>query len=1007
MVKLSAVQRQTIYIATHRQTCLVVFAINLVASVLSGGKPALGRVIVHLDEGWRFIQSDAPAEAADFDDAQWREVDLPHDWSIEGEYRQDDPAGGAGAYLPCGVGWYRRVIHVPAEWADKRVFVEFDAAQRNSDVWINGQHLGTRPYGYISFGYDLTKHLRPGRNVLAVRLDNSKLPAARWYTGSGIYSHVRLIVTDQVYIAQWGTFVTTPLATAERGEVDVTTEIVNDSAQRAVVMLRTLLTDADGNRLSASVSRHELPPGRRTTDHAKGLGLPGPKLWSPESPYLYRIVQRLEHGGEVVDEATTPVGFRSIRFDANSGFWLNGANIKLKGVGMHYDAGPLGVAIPDEILERRLKQLKQMGCNAVRTGHTPFPPTFYNLCDRLGLMVMNEAFDGWRRKAANDYGATAFDEWWRRDLTDLVRRDRNHPSVIIWSIGNETGDSDRLGMTKLIRELDPTRPTTGGQVLHGVDVAGFNGPGESPGILEKFHRDNPKQPIVLTEEPHGYQTRGVYKTLTWWRDDNPDRRYPFEPYATEEVFPYAGDPQHNSSYDNATVRITSRQCWRRTRDTPWISGEFRWAGFDYLGEGHIMGRRWPARYWHPGLHDTAGFRKDTSQFYRSQWTSEPMVHLLPHWTHPLVARGTKIPVVAYSNGEEVELFVNGSSLGRQKPRAELLDFVWQVPYEPGEIKAIAYRAGKQVATTSFRTAGPPARVKLEMDELELTATRGDIGVVTFSVVDERGELVPSADDRVEFKLAGPAQLLGYENGNNVDVTPHRVPHRDAFHGLGRGFFRATGEAGPIELTAAAILGNRLFQDSTTVAMHVERLAMRGPLAVANFDIRYTTDGSEPTPTSPRYQSPMALSAPATVRMLVLRNGEPFLTSEAKFERGMPPRIHDPRYQRGPTTAPAENFAGKPRDKEVVGTWSDAKRQLRFSGDGKVMRRQGREETQVATWWYEFPNDVFEDAADVGTGGLQWADSGQVSTLKLATRDGRELIIITDGRERRLERVKEE
>jgi hypothetical protein len=291
-----------------------------------------------------------------------------------------------------------------------------------------------------------------------------------------------------------------------------------------------------------------------------------------------------------------------------------------------------------------------------------------------------------------------------------------------------------------------------------------------------------------------------------------------------------------------------------------------------------------------------------------------------------------------------------------------------------------------------------------MDEPELKPQRGDVGVVTFSVVDARGELVPWAEDRIEFRLTGPAELLGYENGNNVDVTPHRVSYRQAFHGLGRGFFRATGEDGPVELTAAAILGNRLFQKRTAVAMHVERLALRGALAPAEFNIRYTTDGAEPTTASPRYEAPITLSSPTTVRMLVLRNGQPLLTSEAKFEQGMPQVIEDPRYQRGPATAPAEEFAGKPRDKEVVGTWSDGKRQLQFTAAGAVVRRQRGEETKVAEWWYDFPNDVFEDAADVGTGALRWSDSGQVSRLKLANRDGRELLILTEGRERRLQRV---
>jgi beta-galactosidase len=778
--------------------------------VLASCSPILAREVLPLDQDWRFTLGDPPhAEQDNFDDSKWRTLDLPHDWSIEGEYQQSNPAGGAGAYLPCGIGWYRRTFDLPELWSGQRVAVEFDAAQRNSDVWLNGEHLGTRPYGYISFSYDLTPHLKPDKNVLAVRLDNSQAPAARWYTGSGIYSHVRLVATNSVHVDERETSIRTTRLAADEATVEVSTRVLNESHEVPNVLVISEILDENGHAVSHTEHR-STPPEKDS--FTKSVAIKQPKPWSPQSPVLYTLFTRVYSNGQLVDEVKIPFGIRTFRWEADSGFWLNDQNVKLKGLAMHYDAGPMGVAIPDQILEERLRLLKSIGCNAIRTGHTPFPPKFYELCDRLGFLVMDEAFDGWRKKAAFDYGATAFAEWWQRDLTDLVRRDRNHACVFMWSIGNETGDDDRFGMTKLIRELDPTRATTGGQVLHGVDVSGFNGPGESPGVLETFHRENPKQPIVLTEEPHGYQTRGFYKTLTWWRDHNPAKRQPFPPYATEEIFKYGGDPQYNSSYDNATVRISNRQSWKVVRDTPWIAGEFRWAAFDYLGEAGVMGRKWPARFWHPGIIDAAGIPKDIAHFYQSQWTTDPMVHLLPHWTHPLVARGTKIPVVAYSNCEEVELLLNGKSLGRIRPRKDLLDFVWDVPYEPGEIKAIGYRDGKIAAQQIVKTAGPASKIYLQLDGTKLSNDRGDVRGVTFSIRDANETLVPNAQDRVEFELRGPVQLLGYENGNNIDVTPHRVNHRDAFAGMGRGFFRTTGAGGAIELTAAAILGDRLFQE---------------------------------------------------------------------------------------------------------------------------------------------------------------------------------------------------
>ncbi|HEX8522323.1 MAG TPA: glycoside hydrolase family 2 TIM barrel-domain containing protein [Tepidisphaeraceae bacterium] len=965
------------------------------------------RAFQPLDQDWRFFLGDVEGgEKNNCDDAKWRVLDLPHDWSVEGEYRRENPSGGSCAYLPTGVGWYRKVIDVPAEWLERRVVVHFDAAQRNSDVWINGQKLGTRSYGYISFSYELTAHLHAGKNVLAVRLDNSKQPAARWYTGSGLYAHVNLEVTDPLHLVEDGTFVSTPQVTDERATVRATSEVRNRRSESVKVIVRSEVMD-QGKAVAGGEIQVTVGPGE-TTVATNDLSVEKPKRWSPDAPQRYTLVTRILRQGKEIDARSTSFGIRTIRWDGNTGFWLNDKNIKLQGMGMHYDAGGLGAAIPDEVLEARILQLKSIGCNAIRTGHTPFPPLFYDLCDKHGMMVVDEAFDGWKRKAAADYGATAFAEWWKRDLTDFVRRDRNHPCVVLWSIGNETGERDKLGMTKIVHQLDPTRATTGGQCLEGVDVAGFNGPGEAAGVLESFHNAHPDQPIVLTEEPHGYQTRGFYRTLTWWRDNNPEKRLSFPAYSTDEVFPREGDEQYASSYDNAIVRITNRQCWKRTRETPWISGQFRWAAFDYLGEASIMGRHWPARFWHPGVIDAAGFPKDLASFYQSQWTraderaGTAMVHLLPHWSHPLVAKGMIIPVVAYSNCDEVELSLNGKLLGRQK-RRELLDFVWQVPYEPGEITAVGYLAGKAVAKTSHRTAEASTRIALTVDEA-LATRRGDVATVDIAARDKWNELVPWAEDQIEFRLSGPARFLAFENGDPLDVSPHQVMSRKVFRGLARGYFSATGEDGPIELAAAGILGRRLFEKTATVTLVVTRLALRGELSPVPLAIHYTMNGSEPTPASQRYDDqPFTLDRPATVRMLVLREGKPWITSAANFTQGLPPVVDDPRFEKtaGANNATAGAFGG-PRDAELVGAWSEGKRRLRFGADGRVYRAAAEEkDIAVAEWWYDFPNDPHEDPTSTGAGAIRWKDSGETVPMRLSSQEAKELIINPDGRKRRL------
>ncbi|HEX5284643.1 MAG TPA: glycoside hydrolase family 2 TIM barrel-domain containing protein, partial [Bryocella sp.] len=581
-----------------------------------------------------------------------------------------------------------------------------------------------------------------------------------------------------------------------------------------------------------------------------------------------------------------------------------GQVLKLRGVGDHLYGGPMGAAIPDGILERRLRLLKEMGVNAIRTSHNPHTPYFYDLCDRLGILVMDEIYDGWHKKVQNEYAQRFYASQWHHDVERWVRRDRNHPSVFIWSIGNETGLVDVNHMTEYVHTFDPTRPTTGGMITTGVDVSGWNGPGEVPGVLEKFHAEHPTVPIVLTEEPHTLQTRGFYRVRTWWRDWKPVQQ--FEPYGTEEIF-FDGNPWYNSSYDNAIVRDTARQSWKRTSSTPWIAGEFRWLGFDYIGEAAYKGGHWPVRAENFGIIDLAAIPKDDYFLYKAFWTKRPMVHLLPHWTHRNM-EGVVIPVVAYSNQPQVELFLNGKSLGRKRPQP-LGDFLWDVPYEPGTLKAIAYgQGGEQVATAEFETAGDPTGLKLETDNSALKPNRTDDAVITVTIVDKDGTMVPWDMNTVHFKLTGPVHLLGNENGDPVDVTPNQAPYRNAFYGMARGFYQATAQDAPIEIAAAAILGDTAIagtspQHPRMVSIAVSRMSLRGVLANADLVIRYTTDGSEPNAQSSVFSGPFGVSDDTQVKAVVFRDGSRWMQLSQWFHRVDPPVVSDPRWATDSTVDP--------------------------------------------------------------------------------------------------------
>ncbi|MBC2593515.1 DUF4982 domain-containing protein [Ruficoccus amylovorans] len=937
---------------------------------------------VNIDFDWKFKAGEQTgAQSIDYNDADWRTLDVPHDWSIEGEYSADAPAGGSGAYLPTGIVWYRKTIDIPSDWKGRDVSIEFDSVYMNSTVWVNGVELGSRPYGYVTFAYDLTPYLRSGKNVIAVRVDNEQQPSARWYTSTGILGSVSLLATDPVHVKRGGIFFQTLTADKERALVQVETEIVGD--EKATV-LNQLISD-DGK-----VAGEALGAGKQQFEVNQ------PKLWGVDEPNLYTLRTTVTSEGKEVDAIETQVGIRTLTFDPHTGFALNGEPMKMKGVCEHHDGGPVGGAIPRKILKERLELLKAMGCNAIRTSHNPRTQEFYELCDALGIMVMDEIFDGWHQKAEADYGARFFRQWWKIDVEEWLRSNRNHPCIVMYSIGNETGQDDLHDITGYIKKFDDTRPTTGGSVFQGVDIQGFNGPGGMPGAMQKFHEQYPNELCVRTEVPHTLQTRGFYRVRTWWRDkDRPRNEIP--EYGAEQIF-FDGHPRYSSSYDNCGVRISARTSWRETRDMPWVIGEFRWTGFDYLGEASFGDGEFPARIWNFGIIDLAGFPKDLYWFYQSQWTKEPMVHILPHWTHRFLEPGTPVPVVAYSNCDEVELFLNGESLGRKSEDPEWLEFIWRVPYIPGELKAVGYDNGKPVAEKVWKTAGPPITLGLETNNIELKADRLDTATLTVQALDANGNNVPWAMNRISFTIEGPVENLGFENGDPVDVNPHRVDYRDLFYGYARGFFQGTDGDAPIQITAATILGDTLFEDSEQVAIDVGRVMLRGKLPEADIEIRYTTDGSDPL-SGNLYKEPFTLRDSTTVRAVVVRDGTPLMVLEQEFVKGKKPRVSDIRWspdyeESGWEFQAGEGYRG-PHDPQVTGTWERGGTLYEIREDGVMYESPGTpDEKPFAYWVYDYPLDPFEAGHEnAGSGQVCWLPLGTAtSKVKLENQDADKLLI---------------
>lgn len=764
-----------------------------------------GRIVENFNKQWQFVLGDTTG-AQPASDAPWRILNLPHDWSIEGPFRKEHPATPSGGALPGGIGWYRKVFRVPPSWKAKKVWIEFDGVYRNSEVWVNNVCVGKWPYGYSSFRFDISQVLKyaPEENLIVVKVDNSKQPNSRWYSGSGIYRNVRLVAAEQVHVEPWGIFITTPDISNKTATVRQQTVLRNETGNNQTLLVTVDILDEKNRVVVTKTQTCFLRSGFSDTVFHE-LTVRSPSLWSVEQPTLYTSKTKVSTGNKVWDEVHTRFGIRFFTFDPLKGFFLNGKHVKINGVCNHHDLGCLGAAINPYAIERQLRIMKEMGCNAIRTSHNPPAPELLDLCDRMGFLVMDEAFDMWKiGKTKYDY-ALDWDEWHERDLRAMVLRDRNHPSIILWSIGNEVMEqwekNDSLGiaitkkLTSIIRDLDPTRPVTAAcngtypenpVIKAGVlDVIGYNyGHEKYPSIPEVY----PGKAFIATETVSALETRGHY--------DMPSdsiRRWPPRwdlPLTT-------GNPDNTcSAYDNCSAPwgSTHRETWKIVKAYDHIAGMFVWTGFDYLGEPTPYD--WPSRSSYFGIVDLAGFPKDAYYFYQSEWTTNPVLHIFPHWNWNA---GDTIDVWAYTNCDEVELFINGASVGKKKKGIDDLHLQWRVQFQPGTLSAIGLWRGQKQIMKSLRTAGAPAQLRVSADKQVLRADGIDVAFFTIEILDDNGVPVPTASNVIKVTLEGEADLIGMDNGSQTCHEPFQDNEHSAFNGLCLAVVRAREHAGDVRV----------------------------------------------------------------------------------------------------------------------------------------------------------------------------------------------------------------
>ena len=792
----------------------------------------------NFDCDWLFVLGNEDRmSAVGYDDSSWRKLDVPHDWAAEGDFSSSNKSGAGGGALPGGIGWYRKHFTIDSNDGYEKYFIEFDGVYMNSTVYVNGNKVGFRPYGYSSFEYDITPYIiKGGDNVVAVKVDNSDQPNSRWYSGCGIYRHVWLTRSHSTHIAHWGVGVESTVRKS-KGTLKVSVAIEGKGK------VENVLYDASGRQVAKGVGENCV------------LTVNKPSLWSVESPYLYKLRTRVIASGKVVDEEWTTTGFRTFCFDAEKGFSLNGKSMKINGVCEHHDFGCLGSAFNEDALHRKLTLLREMGVNSIRSSHNPPAPELLNMCDSMGFIVMDESFDMWRRKKTqNDY-ARFFDEWHERDLTDLVVRDRNHPCILMWSIGNEvleqwsSADADTLTLeqanlilnaghdastlakdgelsvnslltqhlAEIIKRYDTTRPVTAGCnepdpnnhlfKSGAIDLIGFN-------YHRQWIKDVPKnfpgKPFIMTESVSALQTRGYYGMPSDKINIAPERwDLPF----TDPTFMC-------SSYDNmhAPWSSTHEQTWDIVKNTPYCGGQFIWTGWDYIGEPTPYG--FPAHSSYFGIIDLAGFPKDVYYMYQSEWTDKDVLHLFPHWNW---IPGQDIDMWCYYNhADEVELFINGKSQGtltkavdnapigdatRLVEKGSLITpyhVAWRVKYEPGQVKVVARKDGKVVGEKTINTAGSPCQIRLTPDKTVLNADGKSLSFITVEVLDKDGNLCPNAENQIFFNVEGQGRIEGVDNGSQFSMERYTADNRKAFFGKCMVVVRSSKEAGQITVTAKGV-----------------------------------------------------------------------------------------------------------------------------------------------------------------------------------------------------------
>lgn len=746
------------------------------------------REISSLDQNWKFFQGEAKgAENTNFDDAAWTTLSVPHDWSILGNFSKDAATKGSGGWLPSGVAWYRKSLELPKPKDGAQAWIEFDGIMQNSDVWLNGKLLGHRPNGYVSFAYNITDQLSPsGKNLLVVRADTSAQPASRWYSGAGIYRHVRLVTTHAVHVEQWGVHVSTENADENSATIKVSSNVTNSATKSGNITIIQTVLSPNKSTLAEVKTTLDLAAGKSEKSQQK-LVIPKPPIWSLENTQLCTLVTKISANGNVLDEVHTPFGIRKAEFDSAKGFLLNGKNIKLKGVCLHHDGGAVGAAVPLAVWERRLTELKKIGVNSIRLSHNPFAPEFLDLCDRMGFLVMDEFFDCWTKgKNKADYHLF-FKEWHERDLRDGVLRDRNHPSVILYSVGNEIHDTPNAALAKdilknlvkICHENDPAMPVTQALFRPNVSKDYDNGLADMLDVIGTNYRSQ--------------------ELLDAWKK-NPKRKL------------------------INTEQVSDRKPWLLLRDNPQLSGTYIWTGIDYLGEAKV----YPVNTYNSGLLDRAGFFSPHGYEMQSWWSNVPMVKIgrriganekppsdpgyenVP-WERKQVVFFDWNPdntnehtenVEVYSNAETVELFLNDKSYGKQATPKDDSPLSWKIPYQAGTLKAVAKNGDQEVATDVLRTAGTAKKIVLSADKKSLTNQFDDVAHIIVNVTDENGVTIPTASNKISFSINETGKIVGLDNASIVSTEPFTGNEHTVYQGRLLALIRAAGK-GKITLTAKA------------------------------------------------------------------------------------------------------------------------------------------------------------------------------------------------------------